>query len=652
MAVSGNTVTEVGDSLLISLSSPYLNVISVQGYVDVVEGEDTNNYFIKEFRWSVDNAIYSDYADLTDANLQALLLDPNQPFWIQYKYTCAALETGHTLTFESISLEVVTQAGTIEQLPQYDCCNGAANDPCANLVIECCGAGPWDPYAVQNNNYNMLSQVVSNLFGFCVSYYKTAADQRSKDVILREYSLFNVIDSSNDLKILIPDNALPTKDIQFGPLGLDIPVLFEVHIVKTEFERVFGKGTHPAMRDYLYFPKMNRMYEVNAIAESDDFMYQSSYWRVSLAVYQERTNIGFTDLNIEAEVDALTTNLEEAFGVETNLQETQVRKPNQYRTVGTGSNDYVRRILDKKLLIRAEKLYNNYTIVAKYLYELGTISEQQTAVEYRYTGGIETTENRAFTFWVRPKYINAISGNISITVIGSTTIDGNVRATFTTAGANGLAVGNVIRVAGTQDYNGIQIIEAIISPTQFVIKKDYVSAVAPNPRYRAEKIVRPFAYENDLLQRNFSFAYTPSAIIIEFSGRTYVYDLNPSGLLLAESSWYAFVINVSNEFNQLSLFIWESEPRTGQNSASKTSDLKNIFQETKALGGKYAISNSKWKLLGSAGDITNLRIFVDPIQIEEQSLILCQYVVQDNQLAALIDNATPELKLPTVNNPR
>jgi hypothetical protein len=41
MAVTGNTVTAVGDSLLISLSSPYTNVVSVQGYVDVVEGEDT-----------------------------------------------------------------------------------------------------------------------------------------------------------------------------------------------------------------------------------------------------------------------------------------------------------------------------------------------------------------------------------------------------------------------------------------------------------------------------------------------------------------------------------------------------------------------------------------------------------------------------------
>ena len=61
--------------------------------------------------------------------------------------------------------------------------------------------------------YTQLSAMASNLFGFCVKYYKTKADQRSKDVILKEYSLFDVI-ASGDIKIMIPDNELPTRDIQ------------------------------------------------------------------------------------------------------------------------------------------------------------------------------------------------------------------------------------------------------------------------------------------------------------------------------------------------------------------------------------------------------------------------------------------------------
>jgi hypothetical protein len=50
--------------------------------------------------------------------------------------------------------------------------------------------------------------------------------------------------------------------------------------------------------------------------------------------------------------------------------------------------------------------------------------------------------------------------------------------------------------------------------------------------------------------------------------------------------------------------------------------------------------------------LTNLRIFVKPIEIDQQSLVLSQYVVADNQLADVIDNASPELRLATVTNPR
>jgi hypothetical protein len=91
MAVNGRTVDALGDSIVISLVTPYLRVKSVTGYIDVVIGEDTLNYFDKEFRWSTDNVTYSDYQELNFSNLQNLLLNPSNPFWIQYRYTVAAI---------------------------------------------------------------------------------------------------------------------------------------------------------------------------------------------------------------------------------------------------------------------------------------------------------------------------------------------------------------------------------------------------------------------------------------------------------------------------------------------------------------------------------------------------------------------------------
>jgi hypothetical protein len=184
-----------------------------------------------------------------------------------------------TLEFVSIALELVTTSGTICQVPQIACCDGQSQSGSQSLAITCC-TEPWNPYDISRaaQAYKQLSAVVSNMFGFCVKYFKTEADQRSRDFIFKEYSLFNVIQSS-DTKIMVPDNELPTRAIQFNPMMMDYPVQFEVHIVKSEFEKAFGIGSRPEMRDYLYFEQfLHKMYEVDSVAESDDYMHQGSYW--------------------------------------------------------------------------------------------------------------------------------------------------------------------------------------------------------------------------------------------------------------------------------------------------------------------------------------------------------------------------------------
>jgi hypothetical protein len=57
-------------------------------------------------------------------------------------------------------------------------------------------------------------------------------------------------------------------------------------------------------------------------------------------------------------------------------------------------------------------------------------------------------------------------------------------------------------------------------------------------------------------------------------------------------------------------------------------------------------------LLGCDLDITNIRIWKNPIEEELQELLLSQYVVKDTHLALLLDNASPRLLLPKETNPR
>jgi len=658
MAVNGSSTDANGDQLLISLKTPYENVTEVLGFTDSITGETTSCFYNKDFRWGVDGVTYSDWVPLNDINLQALVLNPAKPFWIQYRYT---QQGDCTLTFNSIALEIVTDGGVICKIPQIDCggvdgCSGALN-----LAFDCCGSG-WNPYDISRAGqmYTQLSAMANNLFGFCVDYYKTKADQRSRDVILKEYSLFDVIKEA-EIKIMVPDNELPTRDINFNPLMMDFPVQFEIHIVKSAFEAAFGIGAKPQMRDYLYFKQfMNRMYEVDAVAQSDDFMYTGAYWRVSLVTYQQRTNVGYEDTPdgdaAEASTEALVSNVEEKFRVERENEFKDVRKPNEYNTIGSQANDYVRRALNKKMSISEENVYNQWTIISKYHYALGTLADKTVGVKYRYKDGWTTEDNRAFTFWFRPQYKKPIGKNVLITQISNNAGHPMLTTPGLPLGQEEIKEGDWIVIKGTNSYNGIQLVKSVDMATGTItLDTPFVDSNITNTAKFNKETSNTFIQYGTEDQRNFyyvEFTYTTNWFIIKFNDSYYKYDLSKKSVSLLKGEWYAAVINLNNLAKQLSFFLYSTPEITGSINPDRTADLTNIYINTQTVPEIEVPNNYTWKLLGSQTDLTNIRIWSEPIEEELQELILSQYVVKDSHLALLLDNASPELMLPTVTNPR
>ena len=653
MAVNGRTTNANGDAILISLQEPYENVVEVVGYTDVTKGESTGTYYNKQFRWGTDGVTYSDYISLNNVNLEALLLNPNKPFWIQYRYE----QVGDgTLEFESIALELVTDGGVICRIPQIEYgSEGCVGVP--NLVVDCC-SDAWNPYDLSraSSMYNQLSAITSDMFGFCVDYFKTEADQRSRDVILKEYSLFDVIKEA-EVKILVPDNELPTREIQFNPMMMDFPVQFEVHIVKSAFESVFGLGAKPEMRDYLYFKQyMNRMYEIDAIAEADDFLYAGSYWRVSLVPYQKRTAVGYENttegIQAETNTNALISNVEDKFRVERENEFKDVRKDNQYNTIGTQCEDYIRRSLDKRLIIKEENVYNSWTIISKYHYKLNTIKNGDVSIKYQYEGGWTKEDDRAFTFWVRPNYVRPIGNNVLILSI----VNNEGKVQLNTAGlptfGNAISVGDWVNIRGTQSYNSLFKVIQIIDDS-IVIDESYIDdiLITGSPSFNKEASNNFMIYENDLIPptQNVSFTYTYNWFIMKINDSYYKWKTSQP---FVKDDWYAIVINLNATARQLSLFVYNTLKETGVVNPNLTETLNLVYNQTKTYSPVDVIDNDTWKVLGCQTDLTNIRIWSKPIEEELQSLILSQYVVRDTHLTLLLDNASPQLMLQDVSDAR
>lgn len=651
-----------GDQLLISVKFPYKNLTSVNGYTDSITGETDSLHYDKQFRWSTDGILYNDWKELTNENLKNTILDYTKDFWPQYKFT----QNGNgELEFESITLQTTSNSGLLTEIPM---CGVLDNGSCCgqqNLVFDCCNEG-FNPYNLGNSSfvYTQLSRVVSNMFGFCVRYFKTSANQQSKDVILHEYSLLNVI-NEGDVKLIIPDNQLPTREINFNPMMMDYPVVFEVHIVKSAFREIFGQDSKPEVGDYLYFEQyMNKMYEINATSETDDYLYTGAYWRVSLAQYQKRSAVKFDSSEDEVETNTLIFNSDK-FNIETIEQETDVRKPKQYETIGQSENDYVRRILDKRLHIQNENIYNNWTVIAKSHYALGSVKKSNPSipvVSYRYDKGWSSTDERMLTFWMRNKLNASKTEKTNIAIEELKNINNKLvisiprdASLYNDSSYYDKLDGCIVKLSGTNYPKVIKIknIEYYDESNIYLYTNlTFINGCASEP-----KIIPLETNTCIMSEGGFSFSYTVNYVCITINNKDYIFNLSDlksddnKRYGFEDNKWYGIIIMFKPADNKIGLWVYGLSD--GNNKLKyMDSELVLKYNTVKDNCMDIICSSGNWALFPCNMDITNIRLWNQLCEETLHNLILSQYVIKDSHLCEIVDNAQPELLIPKVTNAR
>jgi hypothetical protein len=126
------------------------------------------------------------------------------------------------------------------------------------------------------------------------------------------------------------------------------------------------------------------------------------------------------------------------------------------------------------------------------------------------------------------------------------------------------------------------------------------------------------------------------------------------GITFNPAKWYGYVVNINNEFLQLSASIYSLD--TSNNMMlpqNATSNLTNEFTQIVPQAEEQIwTSQAKFELVANSMFMTNIRVFDTPIEFEQHSNILNQYVVRDNQLAIIVDNAIPSIGFQKYANPR
>lgn len=546
---------------------------------------DANNRFSYEWRFSqegtaTDGGQMSEFRALnintTPNDLLGQTFDPVKPLWLDVRAEVAALSDLHTISLFSVTFELETQAGTIESCPQI--CNDCTDpylEGCTNVVVDC--SDPiYNPYNLSKPTaiYKEISDLSANMWGHEVKYFRVEPDQRSRDVVLMEYSLYNV-QAQGQLKIMVPDNEMPTQDFQFDIFGMGWED-FEVHITKGQMEAAFGAGKPPRARDYLYFPLMNRMYEVSSVAFADEFNMEMTYWRVMLRKYEERTSTIVGDdiigQAIQTEMDGLTQGIEEVFGEEIQAEYAQTSKPEQYQTVFSPVGDGIRDRIHNAMTISDMEIRNKWTIVSKNHYDLSTIKDQGIeALVYKKVSTLAADKNLAFTTWFQP--------NLTSPTAEQTLFNGKI-------GNKGLKL----------TFNQSQI----------------------------------KAYVNDQVF-NFGFGSAP-----------------------INGNWYGLVFNLNNSYQQIASYVYKLNPSSNRNPNMPIDQtLPEVMNQKINTGTTLGwVTDKQYALMPGKIKQTNIRLFKSVIGQGQHRNILQQYVVRDNQLADIIDNAIPSIQLRRYNQSR
>jgi hypothetical protein len=661
------TLTNIGDFAKFTQSDPFHYVTKLVTWKEETTGAGTLK---REFRWSTTNLVRASWMDLTEGNLQKIVLDPNNDLYVDFRYT---LIGGGPISIEDIYVEyeqsedasdkflgyrppmLVSEKGNISNLFKIE-----------NFTFK--------PYEVNPAIvlYKELSYTINKMFGHQVQYARSVPMAIGKDFTLHEWTLYDV-DDPCPVKVLVPNNEFPDSKINFNPMGLDFEMPFEVHIVKNYFEEVFGIGTAPQKRDIIYFPLTNRIYEIDSSYLWKDIMQREVYWKVSLKKYQPKAN-RYETKDLREQFDVLTWNSEERFGEEVRQDEQKITKPEQYDPkIGSRDYDPVRLEVNDDLFIAQSNLKNYNLTLSESQYDLRSIfavTNNPTAVSYRATVEFTqaTDQERSLCGWfkpIKPKVSltrDNIKGQIQKGSAGLT----ETPITFILPVKRNFIAGQTLKISR---FNGLTLFGSFVSSTPYTgghlitmnVRNDVITFIDTyypgwsSPSTASGYVLEP-TYPTILMDgydKEASKGWKVSIVAgryVNFVSSTedYLFIL-PNTLI--EESWYAFFMNINNFYQQISFDLWVRKWSETDSSPQQTTQLENIYSNTiiAAPVDRSATTGYHYTLPASNTVYTNIRLFnKTETDLEKQIIILNQTIVQDTQFAIIIDNAVPRLTLPWV----
>lgn len=696
-----NSLTFSKNFRIFSTNDPVNGIVEFTEFIeDLIYGSpeaiDLNN-LIRKIRYSRNKLDWSLWYEVEPGNIgdaANMILDAADPFYFQVKYEYddgTSNEMPTMIQVNEIKLRFKAAPGTANVFaPAVKCSNETYTSIIANRDPS------FRPYEVDSaiSVFKDLSFFTNQIYGHQVVYFRTLPESDSGDYVFKEWTLYKNVDRKC-VKVVVPENKFPENTPKYTEFGMDFQLPFEIHIDHKYFQSVFGACSEPRKRDFLYFPLVNRMYEIQGSYLSRGLMMEPVFWKVQLKKFNPNIDMLLTD-TARSFLDNVIVSAEQLFGEEVEKDIKDGTMPEQYKKITT-TFDSSRKAIHPDVIQRPLKYTFNFAPLIENYYDLGGVPANQIEAVLlsespllSTTQSVETLPNLDSPTVPSNEVIIAYQDSQLYATWrngGLLTNDKNVKnSSFRYCRVRG-PFDSIPNHQGTSEEGRFIRIEAY-RDLSFKEQRNILTDTVAGKTVAKFKVREPaIVYSanplfNNTTARNLSFtclfnvpssggpvnfidgfdSESQSGIQITGSFTRYV-STAPEGLLsltvkvnaqiknysianFTSGKWHAMVVSISNEFLQCGAYVYEivEDPSDIINH----NDFVPVLQSTSSFTLTQFDLTQNYILPNSNLLITNIRVFNTMLKEEEHEFILSQQFLKDESMLVLIDNCRVQTNLPYI----
>lgn len=674
-----NSISYSKNHRIFTTSEPLRGSNGIIGFSELLDyGSAIESNITRKLRYStnkLDWSLWYDFAPNNISELTNLYLENTDVFFeIKYEYDDGTYdELTEPLQVERIIISVsTTKHNDISTIPSY-----STNEISPELIIA--NEALFKPYEASSaiDVALELSSQVNQIYGHQVIYFKTEPDRDGGDFVFKEWTLFKTT-QRQCIKVMVPENTFPDNRPNYSEFGIDFDIPFEIHIDNIYFQQIFGRNKQPRKRDYLFFPMLNRMYEVQGAYLYRGFMMEPMYWRIQLTRFHP--NI---DMYMKAEdrkfLDNLIMTTEQLYGDQTKIQEKDALAKQQYRTISSAF-DEVRQTMHPEIRNKVLDLKYNYAPLIEYYYDMSLVIPQiktyqldttntpdkftQHIVNNKYAEIYAYEDSQIYLDWINRKLVTTDSYVNSTNNVSTPIKTNGPKESFTNAGKYVVIENYKTLSLKNKEQQNINIDNTIsfrLRQNAIVYKQEADTNILPNMTF-CELIRFNVGTYDTILFSGFDDVSKQGLIIsakttdlrnktanltlyVQVNNVVYTFNIGQINYL----EWYAIIIPISAQYGQLevNMYSFKQDPSNIKNFNGLIKlDIANSYRN---IGKFEYITTAKFCLPGSNISAANIRLFNTMLREEDHEFVISQLFIRDESLLAIIDNARPKLNVPFVS---